>query len=86
MCQRAIADDTRHVMHCNKCCAAGPVAAGAANGFDICPECWAKMRDALFVAPRILNAVGCPMFPGVGDCWQTLYVRGSLLHCCFVTF
>jgi hypothetical protein len=73
LCRQKIPDDTKHVMHCDKCASDGPVAPGTVNGFDICPACRAKARDAMSVWPLILNAASCPMFPGLGDYWQTLY-------------
>jgi hypothetical protein len=73
LCHQPIPHDTKFVMHCDKCASDGPIAAGAANGFDICPACRAKASNAMSIWPLILNAAGCPMFPGVGDYWQTLY-------------
>ena len=86
LCKRPIAHDTQHVMHCDKCSAEGPIASGTANGFDICPECWARARDALGVAPRLLNAAGCPMFPGVGEYWQTMYCHKRFFGGCYPDF
>jgi hypothetical protein len=81
LCHQLIPHDTKHVMHCDKCACDGPVPAGVANGFDICPACRAKARDAMSVWPLIQNAVGCPMFPGVGDYWQTLYCHRQHAPC-----
>ncbi len=81
LCHQRIPHDTKFVMHCDKCAADGPVAAGVASGFDICPSCRAKSRDALSVWPLIPNAAGCPMFPGVGDYWQTLYCHRQQAPC-----
>jgi hypothetical protein len=73
LCKQPIPHDTRFVMHCDKCSSDGPVPAGVASGFDICPTCVGKARDLLNVWPLVLNAAGCPMFPGIGEYWQTLY-------------
>ena len=73
LCGQRIPHDTQFVMHCDKCSIEGHVAVGGANGFDVCPACRAKARDAMSVWPLITNAAGCPMFPGVGEYWQTLY-------------
>ena len=81
LCHQLIPHDTKYVMHCDKCASDGPVAAGVANGFDICPACRAKSRDAMSVWPLIQNAAGCPMFPGVGDYWQTLYCHRQQAPC-----
>jgi hypothetical protein len=81
LCHQPIPHDTKYVMHCDKCACDGPVAAGVSNGFDICPACRAKARDAMTVWPLILNAAGCPMFPGVGDYWQTLYCHRKQAPC-----
>lgn len=89
LCHQPIPHDTKYVMHCDKCASDGPVAPGATGGFDMCPQCRAKARDAMCVWPLMLNAAGCPMFPGLGDYWQTLYchrqqapARGNFNMCC----
>jgi hypothetical protein len=86
LCHQRIPHDTKYVMHCDKCACDGPASAGnccgtSATGFDICPACRAKARDAMTVWPLILNAAGCPMFPGVGDYWQTLYCHRKQAPC-----
>jgi hypothetical protein len=81
LCHQRIPHDTKFVMHCDKCASDGPVAAGVASGFDICPSCRAKSRDAISVWPLFQNAAGCPMFPGVGDYWQTLYCHRQQAPC-----
>jgi hypothetical protein len=73
LCKQRIPHDTKYVMHCDKCSVEGHVACGGADGFDICPTCRGKARDAMSIWPLIINAAGCPMFPGVGEYWQTLY-------------
>jgi hypothetical protein len=80
LCHELIPHDTKFVMHCDKCGRDGPALVDfcvsvrtSTTGFDICPACRAKARDAMTVWPLILNAAGCPMFPGIGDYWQTLY-------------
>ena len=81
LCQQRMPHDTKHVMHCHQCASDGPVAPAAASGFDMCPACRGKARDAMSIWPLILNAAACPMFPGVGDYWQTLYCHRQHAPC-----